>query len=54
MAKQAARKTTPAAKTTTKALRPATLAVHGGGLRSPFGETSEAIFLTQGYTYESA
>lgn len=54
MAKQAARKTTPAAKTTTKALRPATLAVHGGGLRSPFGETSEAIFLTQGYTYDSA
>ena len=23
-------------------------------LRSPFGETSEAIYLTQGYTYESA
>ncbi|MCY4543114.1 MAG: O-succinylhomoserine sulfhydrylase [Rhodobacteraceae bacterium] len=32
----------------------ATRAVHGGTLRSRFSETSEAIFLTQGYVYESA
>jgi O-succinylhomoserine sulfhydrylase len=34
--------------------RPATALVHGGTLRSPFGETSEALFLTSGYVYESA
>ncbi len=34
-----------------KALRPATTLVHGGTLRSQFGETSEALFLTQGYVY---
>jgi len=28
--------------------------VHGGTLRSQFGETSEAIFLTQGFVYTSA
>ncbi len=28
--------------------------VHGGTLRSQFGETSEALFLTQGYVYDSA
>ena len=28
--------------------------VHGGTLRSAFGETSEAIFLTQGYVYPNA
>ncbi|HUG62428.1 MAG TPA: O-succinylhomoserine sulfhydrylase [Methylomirabilota bacterium] len=33
---------------------PETALVHGGTLRSPFGETSEALFLTQGYVYESA
>ena len=33
---------------------PETLLVHGGTLRSHFGETSEALFLTQGYVYESA
>lgn len=33
---------------------PDTALVHGGTLRSPFGETSEAMFLTQGYVYESA
>ncbi len=31
----------------------ATLAVHGGTLRSQFMETSEALFLTQGYVYNS-
>jgi O-succinylhomoserine sulfhydrylase len=35
-------------------LRPATQLVHGGTLRSPFGETSEALFLTQGFVYASA
>ncbi len=34
--------------------RPATRLVHGGTLRSQFGETSEAIFLTQGFVYKSA
>ena len=32
-------------------LRPATRLVHGGTLRSQFGETSEAMFLTQGFVY---
>ena len=34
--------------------RPETELVHAGGLRSQFGETSEALFLTQGFVYESA
>ena len=34
-----------------KTLRPATQLVHGGTQRSDFGETSEALFLTQGYLY---
>jgi cystathionine beta-lyase/cystathionine gamma-synthase len=34
-----------------KTLRPATQLVHGGTMRSQFGETSEALFLTQGYAY---
>src|SRR5262245_39726588 len=34
--------------------RPETELVHGGQLRSQFGETSEALFLTQGFVYESA
>jgi O-succinylhomoserine sulfhydrylase len=33
---------------------PETLLVHGGTLRSGFAETSEALFLTQSYVYESA
>jgi O-succinylhomoserine sulfhydrylase len=36
-----------------RALRPATQLVHGGTHRSPFGETSEALFLTQGFVYET-
>jgi O-succinylhomoserine sulfhydrylase len=39
---------------TEKTLRPETLLVHGGVLRSSFGETSEAMFLTQGFVYTSA
>jgi O-succinylhomoserine sulfhydrylase len=34
-----------------KKMRPATALVHGGTLRSQFGETSEAMFLTQGFVY---
>jgi O-succinylhomoserine sulfhydrylase len=34
--------------------RPATQAIRGGTMRSQFGETSEAIFLTSGYAYDSA
>jgi len=40
--------------TSTKRYRPETRLVHGGTLRSQFGETSEAMFLTQGYVYDSA
>ena len=35
-------------------LRPETRLVHAGTLRSQFGETSEALFLTQGHVYDSA
>src|SRR3954453_20758698 len=34
--------------------RPETRLVHAGTLRSSFGETSEALFLTQGFVYDSA
>ena len=37
-----------------KTLRPRTRLVHGGVERSAFGETSEALFLTQGFVYASA
>ena len=37
-----------------KRYRPETRLVHAGTLRSEFGETSEALFLTQGYVYETA
>jgi O-succinylhomoserine sulfhydrylase len=33
---------------------PETRLVHAGTLRSQFGETSEALFLTQGFVYDSA
>jgi O-succinylhomoserine sulfhydrylase len=39
---------------TDKTYRPETRLVHAGTLRSQFGETSEALFLTQGYVYPSA
>ncbi|HZP18910.1 MAG TPA: O-succinylhomoserine sulfhydrylase [Bauldia sp.] len=48
MAKQAAK------TKKTRNLRPATLAVHGGILRSQFGENAEAIFMTQSYVYDTA
>ncbi|TYR29387.1 O-succinylhomoserine sulfhydrylase [Mesorhizobium microcysteis] len=34
--------------------KPATSLVHGGTTRSPFGETSEALYLTQGFVYDTA
>jgi O-succinylhomoserine sulfhydrylase len=37
-----------------KTWREATKLVQGGSLRSQFGETSEALFLTQGFVYETA
>ncbi len=40
--------------TSSKSWRPATQLVRGGTQRSPFEETSEAIFLTSGYVYPSA
>src|SRR4030088_3653905 len=38
----------------TACYRPETRLVHSGTLRSQFGETSEALFLTQGFVYDSA
>jgi O-succinylhomoserine sulfhydrylase len=34
--------------------RPETRLVHSGSLRSQYGETSEALFVTQGFVYETA
>ncbi|MEL6373697.1 MAG: O-succinylhomoserine sulfhydrylase [Pseudomonadota bacterium] len=36
------------------AWQPRTAMVHAGGMRTPFNETSEALFLTQGYVYDNA
>ncbi|KRA00073.1 O-succinylhomoserine sulfhydrylase [Mesorhizobium sp. Root157] len=38
----------------TRNWKPQTTLVHGGTLRSQFGEMSEALFLTQGYVYQTA
>tara|TARA_R110002020_G_scaffold87061_26_gene215152 strand:- start:3379 stop:4563 length:1185 start_codon:yes stop_codon:yes gene_type:complete len=40
--------------TSNRQFRPATQLVHGGTTRSGFGETSEAIYLTQGFVYDSS
>ena len=37
-----------------RSYRPETQLVHAGTLRSQFGETSEALYLTQGYVYDSS
>ena len=37
-----------------RSFRPETLAVRGGLSRTGFDETSEALFLTSGFVYESA
>ncbi|GAA4041089.1 O-succinylhomoserine sulfhydrylase [Parerythrobacter jejuensis] len=48
------KKTTGTDRSTTRTWRPATQAVRGGTWRSEHGETSEALFLTSGYTYDDA
>lgn len=48
------KKTTGMDRSITRNWRPATQAVRGGTWRSEHGETSEALFLSSGYTYENA
>lgn len=48
------KKTTGMDRAATRNWRPATRAVRGGTWRSEHGETSEALFLTSGYTYDNA
>jgi len=48
------KKTTGTDRSITRNWRPATRAVRGGTWRSEHGETSEALFLTSGFTYEDA
>ncbi|MGC3939393.1 O-succinylhomoserine sulfhydrylase [Roseobacter sp. EG26] len=38
----------------TRELKPSTVAVHAGTRRSQYGEVSEAIYLTQGFVYDTA
>lgn len=48
------KKTTGLNREITSKWRPATQAVRGGTWRSEHGETSEALFLSSGYTYDDA
>jgi O-succinylhomoserine sulfhydrylase len=48
------KKTTGTDRSITEKWRPATRAVRGGTWRSEHGETSEALFLTSGYSYDDA
>ena len=48
------KKTTGTDRSATRKWRSATRAVRGGTWRSEHGETSEALFLTSGYTYDNA
>ena len=48
------KKTSGTDRSITSNWRPATQAVRGGTWRSEHGETSEALFLTSGYTYDDA
>ncbi|MGX7895758.1 trans-sulfuration enzyme family protein [Tsuneonella sp. HG222] len=48
------KKTTGTDRSTVDKWRPATRAVRAGTWRSEHGETSEALFLTSGYTYDDA
>jgi O-succinylhomoserine sulfhydrylase len=48
------KKTTGLDRSITQKWRPATQAVRGGTWRSEHGETSEALFLSSGYTYDDA
>jgi O-succinylhomoserine sulfhydrylase len=47
-------KEVPMSASAAKRYRPETRLVHSGTLRSQFGETCEALYLTQGYVYETA
>src|SRR5579863_5867771 len=47
-------KSASATPSSTAHYRPETRLVHSGTIRSEFGETSEALFLTQGYVYDTA
>jgi O-succinylhomoserine sulfhydrylase len=46
--------TVKAGRPSNRSLHPETRLVHEGALRSQFGETSEALFLTQGHVYRTA
>ncbi len=48
------KKTTGQYREITRHWRPATQAVRGGTWRSEHGETSEALFLSSGFTYDDA
>ena len=48
------KKTTGMDRAATQSWRPATRALRGGTWRSEHGETSEALFLSSGYTYDDA
>src|SRR3989337_904656 len=48
------KKTTGTDRSITSKWRPQTRAVRAGTWRSEHGETSEALFLTSGYTYDDA
>ena len=48
------KRTTGTDRNVTRGWRPATRALRGGTWRSEHGETSEALFLTSGYTYDDA
>ncbi len=48
------KKRTGTDRTVTRNWRPVTQALRGGTWRSEHGETSEALFLTSGYTYDDA
>jgi N-methylhydantoinase A/oxoprolinase/acetone carboxylase beta subunit len=48
------KRTTGQDRSKTSQWRPATRAIRGGTWRSEMGETSEALFLTSGYSYDDA
>ena len=48
------KRTTGQDRSKTRNWRPATRAIRGGTWRSEMGETSEALFLTSGYSYDDA
>lgn len=54
MTSDISKSTDPSKQFIDPAWRPETALVHGGSLRSGFGEMSEAMFLTQGYQYSAA